>query len=181
MTPLPTLIMSLDLRDPRLGLTRRVGVLPVCARLDGENLERQFYSFDEQKRTVAFEGPPWNVDVDPLDALPNPLPECWLDLRPVVSTEEMREEMPRNLIPDTFSGGGGFLRVSEPEWIEGPEPVECLGCGRHCEFAACVGSEEYTAPSGIVSASQSFFVGELATYYFCCFDCSRMVVVAQGT
>lgn len=180
-TPAPTLILLLDLRDPRLGLTRQVGVLPVCARLDGEDLERQYYSFDERNRVVAFEGPPWNVDVDPLDALPNPLPECQLDLRPVVSTEEMREEMPRNLIPDTFAGGAGFLRVGEPDWLTGPEPVECPECGRHCEFAACIGSEAYDEPSGIVSATKAFFVGELATYYFCCFECSRMVVVAQGT
>ena len=82
---------------------------------------------------------------------------------------------------DRFIGGSAFLRVGgNPLWMQEGEGVSCR-CGRTPEFVAGVGYEQYGRPSGIVSPGLPFFVGELASYFFLCRSCSRVVVVSQPT
>ncbi len=180
-SPLPTLVLMLDLGDARLGLGRSSGALPLCAHLDGSNLDRQHYSFDPVLKKVAFDGPAWHDDTDPDDYLPNPLPEHPLRLRPLREAEDPRVTDKYD-VHDTFLGDVAFLRIGgDPLWLQHPEEVACTSCGAEQTPAACVGYESESQPSGLVSASEPFFLGEFALYFFACFGCNRVSVLSQST
>ena len=178
--PSPALLMCLVAADPRLELDPQLGEVPLCSRLDGASLAPQSYVFNPVTRGVAFEGERWDVELDPMDVLPNPLPESPLRLRDLTAGED-QEQTDRYDVQDTFLGGGSFLRVGgTPLWIFDAEDVQCT-CGRECDFVAAIGYENYDHPSGLVAPATPFFFGEIALYFFLCPPCARMAVLSQAT
>jgi hypothetical protein len=177
--PPPVLLLTLDLSDPRLDLAGASRELPLFSRVDASSTEPQSYVFDAAGRSVTFEGPGWNVAVDPADLFTPPLTERRLVLRPAQGDEDPALAPSKYEVQDTFLGGSGFIRVrGEPVWLADAEDVVCT-CGKETEFVAGIGYERYNAPSGIVSPTRPFFLGELALYFFACLDCRRVVVVSQ--
>lgn len=180
-SPAPTLLLTLDLGDPRLAFGRSSGTLPLCAHLDGSNLERQHYSFDPVLNRIAFDGPAWQADTDPDYYLPNPLPQHPLCLRPLREAEDLRVTDKYD-VQDTFLGDVAFLRVGgEPLWLQHAEEVACTSCGAEQAPVACVGYENESHPSGLVTPSEPLFLGEFALYFFACFGCNRVAVLSQST
>lgn len=178
--PAPALILTLDLADEALEFSSPTSrLLPLCSRIDeGVTLERQSYSFDPAARVVTFSGPAWSVSVDPADEVLAPLPEREITLRPLAPPEDPDQTEDAE---DTFAGGDAFLRVGgRPLWLQDPEEAVC-DCGRPMSFIACVGSENYRSPSGIISPSVPLFFGEHGLYFFACFECCRVDVVLQST
>lgn len=177
--PPASLLLTLDTRDPRLGLRSKPSQLPLCSRTDYESPARQVYLFDEKDHSVRFEGLPWHEPREPDDHFPSVLPERVLHLRPLRPDED--EEHAGEYVLDSFLGGRGFLRVGgDPIWIQSPEHVDCL-CGQQPRFVATIGHESYTNPTGILSPTEAFYLGEGALYFFVCQPCQRVVVVAQST
>lgn len=176
--PSPSLLLTLDTRDPRLGFVTAIPEIPLCSRLDGFSIARQLYSFDVNSHRVMFDGPAWHISLDPEDMLASPLPLRNLYLRPLRHDED-DEKASKYAVQDTFLGGDAFLRIrGKPLWLLDPEEVSCL-CGKEAEFIASIGYENYARPSGLISPVRPFFIGELALYFFGCLQCKRIVVVSQ--
>lgn len=175
--PPAVLLITLDLRDPAIGLTSRIGIVPLCSRIDYETPVIQRYDFDEVTGEVRYLGDAWHVPMDPDDLLPIPLKESRLRLRPTKPTEELGGESDPI---DTFLGGDAFIRVrGEPLWLLDPLKPRCE-CGSLMEYLACIGYEKYNRPSGIVTKTTPFFIGELALYYFLCSQCNTVQVIMQA-
>lgn len=177
-SPEPWLFVTLDTRDPRIGIGRGATELPLCSRGDYETPERQSYRFYPSTRTVVFDEPGWNVEQHPDDLLLRPLDERKLHLRTADASEEPRTA-DKYAVQDTFLGGTRFIRVGgEPLWLDRPVDVRCPA-GHDALFIAAMGYEPYTRPSGIVSPTRPFFIGELALYFFICYPCQRIIVISQ--
>jgi len=177
--PAPIELATIDLADPLLDLGPRKGLVPLCTRPDGMSLLPQSYSYDEIGHTVAFDGPPWSVEVDPADEIGMPLPACAMRLRRPQGAED-NDTADRWDAQDTFLGGSAFFRVGgAPIWLNGPETARC-SCGRPCTFVAGVGYEHYDTTTGML-AGKPFFIGEMALYFLACFKCHRVVVLSQST
>ena len=130
---------------------------------------------------MVFDGPSWQVTLDPKDALPVPLPRTPLRLRPITAAEDPRQASSVYDVQDTFLGGSAFIRVrGEPLWLDEPAQPICA-CGSEMVFVACIGYENYDQPSGLVSPTLPFFIGELALYFFACLPCQRCAVLTQTT
>lgn len=176
--PPPHLLMTVDLRDPMVGYANRSDRIPLCSRTDPETFDRQTYTFNSETHTVSFLGDPWFVKVNQEDLLPNPLKKTDLILRPINEEEDVG--ISKNA-EDTFLGGKSFIRIAgSPLWISEEEDASCE-CKRKMNYIACVGYEIYDRPSGIVSKEIPFFIGELALYFFACFDCRKVQVITQSS
>lgn len=179
-SPLPRLLLVLDLADPKLEFESANAELPLCSRVDGMSLDPQSYLVDFGKRQASFEGAAWNEPLDPRDSLPDPLVEKPLRLRPALPAEDSSQTDVYQ-VHDTFLGGPSFLRIGgDPLWLTGPEAVRCA-CGATSRFVAGVGYEKYDDPSGIVDAVTPFFLGELALFFFLCTTCNRITVISQSS
>ncbi len=178
-SPVPALILTLDFGDPRLGADFYSGEVPLCSRVDGDSLERQRYQFDSTRRLAEFSGEAWSSTLDPADVMTTPFPESPLRLRGAEGDEIVDAESPYEA-QDTFLGGAAFLRVlGSPLWIANAEQVNC-DCGKPMRFVASVGYENYSGPSGLLAEDEPFFLGELALYFFVCFQCAAVEVVSQA-
>ncbi len=180
-SPAPTLLLTLDLGDPRLAFGRSSGTLPLCAHLhDGSNLERQHYSFDPVLNRIAFDGPAWQADTDPDYYLPNPLPQHPLCLRPLREAEDLRVTDKYD-VQDTFLGDVAFLRVGgEPLWLQHAGGSRALHVVRSRRRWLAWGTR--TNPILLDSSplrSPSFSGNSL--YFFACFGCNRVAVLSQST
>lgn len=184
-TPRPTLLLSIDLRDPGvqqvLSAEERVygnHVLPIASRSDLMG-DQQSYDYDPASRRVVFAGAPWSPACEP--ALPSELPERPISLRPV-GHQDLCSESDDPF--DAFLGGPAWLRVGgEPLWRTGPESVECT-CGVSMVPLVWIGHESLRAWGEPGTArfldDKPFFLGELALYFFVCLRCRRVTVVTQG-
>ena len=177
-SPPPTLLMTLDFWDPRVGLGDLGCELPLISRIDGEYPDTQAYVFDVGTREVAFEGPSWTVAPD-LCAFSHPLEVRSLRLRELRANED--PEISLDDAIDQFVGGQGFLRIrGTPLWLYSPQVVTCT-CGRNAAYVASIGYEKHSQSCGIISDTEAFFVGESGFYFFLCTPCRRVVVLTQPT
>lgn len=182
-SPSPATILTLDTFDERMEFNWPADRLPLASRLDAGIPERQSYIVEHDARRLVFDGGAWMVGGDEISVLPNPLPLRPLKLRPLTANESVVTAPSKYDVHDTFLSNkrSGFLRIGgEPLWLLDAETVECT-CGRQTQFVACVGSEHYTQPSGIIAPGVPFFLGELALYFFACSTCSRVVALTQST
>lgn len=185
-TPRPTLLLTIDLRDPRVQQVlpaeeRAHGdhELPVVSRSDLMG-DRQTYRYDPTDRSVIFAGGPWSPACEP--ALPSELAERPISLRLVGPEDKGRGGSDDPI--DAFVGGPAWLRVGgEPLWLEDPETVTCT-CGVPMLPVVWIGHESLRAWGEPGTArfldDEPFFLGELALYFFVCLRCRRVTVVTQG-
>lgn len=180
-SPPPTLILTLDLRDPAIrGLLPASELehcdheLPLITRTDG-SADRQDYSYDPATRTAVFSGHPWSPFCEA--ALPEVVSERAISLTPF-GPEYLEREGSDDPF-DTFLGGEAWLRVGgEPLWRTGPETATCR-CGTSMFPLVWVGHESYAKRGGFL-VDRAFFLGELALYFFVCLRCRRVTVVTQA-
>lgn len=184
-TPLPTLILTIDMRDPAVHQVLPAEArayadhaLPVVSRSDLMG-DRQHYGYDPSARTVVFAGESWSPACEP--ALPSEIPERSISLRGV-GPQDLR---PGSDDPfDAFLGGPAWLRVGgDPLWRTDPDSVAC-GCGVPMVPLVWIGHESMRAWGESRAArfldDEPFFLGELALYFFVCLRCRRVTVVTQG-
>ena len=181
----PTLLLTLDLRDPRLSAIGAEGIdeLPLCAYLDCVTMGRQVYSIDPPGRKAILverhlSGPP--EFLRPEIQFPNPLPEKNLRLHDLKPENYPKNEKNYWACCDEFLGGDGVIRVlGPPIWLQWVEEETCR-CGKPMAYVASIGYEVDNAHRQLLDAGP-FFPGELATYFFFCKVCNEVVVIVQST
>ena len=180
--PIPALVMTLDLNDPRISLPKIDGLhsLPICSHINSDAWMRmQSYQINPDNRSIdlvseddAF------FQLNEMDRFPNPLPES----RMVLGKMD-REDYPINeemywTACDRFLGSSSFLRVlGPPVWLQWVDEPVCE-CGLSVEYICSVGYEDYQHPGGIIPG-RPFFIGEGALYFFLCPQCVKVVVTSQ--
>ena len=185
LCPRPTLLLTLDLNDPRLAPLKAPGLeeLPLCYSIDCDLLlRRQTFRLQPATRTVTLikldADSPEPFDDD--DALPNPLPEKRVRLRAMVREDYPTDEDSYWSACDEFVGGEKFIRVlGPPLWLQDVEHVPC-DCGSPMEYVCSFGYEGDGDPGGFVPDGP-FFIGEAALYFFLCRACLKTAVTSQST
>jgi len=177
----PSLILSLDLRDPICHSLnwRREGDLPLCSMLtECQYVNPQYFEIHSEARRIhVLEfSRPTNMPFFPQYLGPLPLVP--------VSLDPMREsDFPtsRELywsISDEFVGGDRFFRVSPvPFWLQGVQHLSCR-CGQEMQPVACQGYPNQRSPTPI---EDLLFFGEFGLYWFLCKTCSILGVIMQST
>ncbi|WP_375770193.1 hypothetical protein NR798_04685 [Archangium gephyra] len=180
--PRPCLLLTLDLSAlPGSGLGG-VTQLPLALYLNCDLGEQaQEYQFDVQARQINWLAGDCasGQQLAPEDALPEPLPERRVSLRPMQPDERPGDEERYWSACDSFLGGEGFLRVlGAPIWLSKPLEAACV-CRRPMRYVASMGYEVFGEPSVFLEGEQVLFVGEMAFYFFLCADCRRVRVLSQ--
>lgn len=179
----PSLLVTLDLNDPRLEDIRITGAneLPLCSYVNSDAwLSTQVFQIDPVSRLVIMSG---NQITQPHlledeDRFPNPLPEKRLILRPMTSDELPKDEDSYWKACDSFLGGSAFIRIAGPPiWLQYAEAHIC-DCGLPLRYVCSLGYENYDQPGGFIS-NRSFFLGETALYFFLCKTCLKVMVTSQ--
>ena len=181
----PALLVCIDLEDPVLDPLPSFdgNELPLFSYIGHDGLlQRQKYCFRLLERQARCEYVEGNADPLPPDVrLPTPLQPRSLVLRPMTAIEIPFDEESQGKAWHTSLGGDSFLRIGGPPlWIQDPQDGIC-DCGSECRYIASIGYEAYSRPSGYISQSDPFFIGELAMYFFWCADCKAMWVESDPT
>lgn len=156
----PTLLLTLDLADPRLEALALEGIpeLPLCSYINCDIWTgKQEFKMQPDSRIVrlvsrsdAREAP------DPEIMLPNPLIGQPHDLREMEKREYLVDEDSYWRACDGFIGGSSFIRVlGPPLWLQGSEKVNC-SCGAGATYAACIGYEFSENLSGFIENEPLF-------------------------
>lgn len=178
----PSLILVLDLADPRLEhIVADASELPLASYINCSAwVGRQHFSIDHAARRLVLVYREV-VDPEPLDELvrlPSPLPERQLRLRTMVGDELLLDDDARETAADEFVGGHAFLRIlGPPLWLYFPVEESCI-CGHKMDYLAAVGYENYSRPAGYLD-DEPFFIGEGALYFFICARCRNLTVLSQ--
>lgn len=177
----PTLLLVLDLADPRLAPLRisRCNGLPLCSYINCSIWDgKQVFQIIPESRSVMLvyreiETPePLPADI----ALPNPLPEKCIRLRKMYPWEYPVDAEMYYKAFDEFTGPS-FIRVlGPPLWVW---PIsETCSCRSPMEYIASIGYEIESA--GFVDSGE-FFIGEGYLYFLLCRSCLKIAVISQGT
>lgn len=180
----PTLLLTLDLNDPRLGdLCHGIlSEIPLCSHMNcAAYQERQIFQIDTQlKRARCIER---NRNAKVLDhdlVTANPLPEQSIRLRKMGDSEVPASEERYATACDTFLGGSSFIRVlGSVLWLQDPYLERCP-CGLDRKHIASIGYERYDQPAGYIPG-RPFFLGECALYFFLCSACLQVTVISQSS
>lgn len=180
----PTLLIVLDLKDPRLQELSGVGSdeLPLCSYINCDvwHSPQRFQIYPESRRILLIGRQATSFSLSDEDAFPNPLREKSLILRPMGKSESPLDENSYWEACDSFVGGKAFIRVlGPPLWMTQPEGRKC-SCGKTMKYVAGIGYEQYDNPSGITNDTP-FFIGEGALYFFLCPSCLIEEVISQST
>ena len=179
----PTLLLTLDLSDPRLaGLgVNGLDELPLCSYLNCDAWTgKQVYQVDPPSRRLILchqdSGPSFHLPPDLV--FPNPLPESPLRLRAMVPSEIPADEESYWKACDSFLGGSAVIRVGGPVlWLQDPAVPKC-DCHADLEYVAAIGYEDFRLPGKYVT-DRPFFIGEAALYFFLCKSCLKAIVTSQ--
>lgn len=180
----PTLLLTLDLQDPRLAAIGAIGLdeLPLCAYLNCISMRRQVYALDASRRKIVLQDRTLKSPIEMLDddiLIPNPPPEKGLCLRDMAPDEYPTDEDLYWNCCDEFLGGSGVIRVlGPPVWMQWVEEETCA-CGRSMQYVASIGYEIENDKRELLD-SEPFFPGEMAFYFFFCRKCSAFVVFDQS-
>lgn len=179
----PTLILTLDLADPRVSSLRNAQCtkLPLCFYLNCTGIGDQEYRIDVDKHQVQLT----NKDCTRPEilsrecALPTPLPEKRIVLQDMDKFERPVSESAYWNCCDSFLGGDGVIRVlGPPVWLEWMEEHACR-CGQKMEYVCSVGYE-VDNPHRTLLDDGPFYPGEVAHYFFFCRYCLRLAVLLQS-
>jgi hypothetical protein len=180
----PTLLMNLDLEDPRVTLPK-IGALrslPLCSHINCDAwTTKQTYQINPFQRTITLVTESASPEpLDEQDLFPNPLPEKRIRLDKMnLEDYPVNEEMYWQAC-DRFLGSRSFIRVlGPPLWLQWVEEEICE-CGLPMEYVCSIGHEDYDHPSGIIP-NRPFFIGEAALYFFVCPSCLKVVVTSQSS
>jgi hypothetical protein len=186
----PTLLLTLDLADPRLAALRMPGVgeIPLGSYLNCDAGDwPQWFRIEPETRTLSMV----RRDRDSPEALPeecwfpNPMPETTLRLSPMGPADWPIDEESYSRIRDSFIGFPGrsaFIRVlGPPLWLEEAVPEVKCTCGTPMRYVCGIGSERGPATTGEPSAfvGGNGFVGVAARYFFLCQECRELMVMAE--
>lgn len=181
----PTLLLTLDLTDPRLSQIKPKSngyrELPLFSYINGMVESVQRYTVDRANQTVRFcLAEPLNGSIERLAICPNPLPTRKLKLRPMKKSELPTSEAVYWKACDTFCGGDGWLRIGgKPLWLEDPEKYRS-SIGKPMRFAAAVGYDGNSNSPFLAEPGELMF-GEMALYFWVSRDLSEVVVSSQST
>lgn len=174
----PTLLLSLDLTDPKLAdlQIKELSTLPVCSYINCDVwIEPQHFQIRPDKSDIILVRRSTNFTtiLDGNLAYPNPLPKTQFSLRPI-SFEQGDDSS-----VDSFVGGSSFIRILGPIlWLQGVESQIC-DCGNEQKYVSSIGYD-FPFVTGFV-ADRPFFIGEAALYFFLCPDCLILSVISQST
>jgi len=178
----PTLLMTLDLTDPRIGLPRISALqsLPICSHINCDAwTARQTYQIEPASKRVTLLAE--NTSPEPLDEVdlfPDPLPESRITLDKMELDDCPLNEDAYWKACDRFLGSSSFIRVlGPPLWLQWVEEETCE-CGLPMEYICGIGYEDYQRPSGIIP-NKAFYIGDAALYFFLCPHCLKVVVTSQ--
>lgn len=179
----PALLMSLDLRDPKLSFLQVDGLqsLPICSHINCDAwTTRQTYQINPDNRRITLVSSSFSLEVDESDLFPVPLPERRLTLEEMQPEDYPINEEMYGLACDRFLGSSAFIRVlGPPLWLQWVEEATC-DCGRSMEYLCSFGHEDIDHPSGIIP-NMPFFIGEAALYFFLCPQCLTVSVTWQSS
>jgi hypothetical protein len=182
---LPALLLTFDLRDPRLNSLSvpYLNELPICSFINSNIWEeKQVYEIIPDTHTVRL------VSIDQVDPSDNdedirlhlPFPEKDLRLRAMEVEDYPLDEDSYWDNCDKFVNGSSFIRVlGPPIWLQWVEEERCE-CGLTMKYVCSIGYEHNDNPSGLIPDAP-FFIGEGALYFFLCSNCLRIVVISQST
>lgn len=184
----PMLLLTLDLRDPRLHSLQmeEVDELPLAFHVNCEWPEKQLFRIEPEKQTVrlVYESVAQPNPLPEEHQFPNPLPETRVRLRPMTEEDWPLDWASYRRLRGEFGDGPNFIRVlGPPIWIDLAEEVTCP-CGGLMPYVCGIGSEiEYpgmTQLSGFIPGRE-FYFGDAAFYFFLCKRCRQIAARAQGT
>jgi len=184
----PTLLLVLDLKDPRLSElhTGSLKSLPICSYINCDVWgDPQHFKIlpNENKTILVKRSENFRIILDDDEKFPNPLPAKPLKLREMFDSEidvdENVDEEAYWQARETFVGGSSFIRIlGDPLWLQFPESPLCL-CGKEEKYVCSIGYEVYDS-RGIID-DRAFFIGEGVLYFFLCFDCLILTCLSQST
>jgi hypothetical protein len=178
----PTLLINLDLRDPRIILPKiaALPLLPICSHINNDAwTTRQIYQIDPTTKTITLSAEGGSRQpLDDEDLFPNPLPEKRIRLDKMSAEDYPLNEKMYWKACDRFLGSTSFIRVlGPPLWLQWVEKEHCE-CGLPMEYVCSIGYEDYEHRSGLIP-DRSFFIGEAALYFFVCTHCLKAAVISQ--
>lgn len=180
----PSLILSLDLADPKLNSLRTSGlkILPIVSYLNCDIwIYPQHFKIIPDLNQVYMIGrsATFTTVLEGELSFENPLERKSFFLRDMTAEELGVGDDNYWKACDSFVGGASFIRIlGPPLWLQGAEKVHCF-CGKEGSYVCSIGYD-IANPTGFVS-EKAFFVGEGALYFFICSHCSVLSVVSQGT
>jgi hypothetical protein len=180
----PTLLLNLDLADPKLANLRieKLEMLPICSYINIDLwIEPQYFQIKPELCQVVMvrRSSRYTTIFDRNLRYPNPLPRRSISLRPMSDFEMAVSDADHGRAVDSFVGGRSFIRICGPPlWLQDPEAGVCI-CGEKQLFVCSIG---YELPDTVGSLSDhSFFIGEAALYFFLCGECLILSVISQST
>jgi hypothetical protein len=182
----PTLLLTLDLADPRLAVLRVpwVSEIPLASYLncDAGDWEQRFRIEPETQTLLMVARERDSPEAPPQEYwFPNPLPETRVRLRPMNPADWPIDEESYNNIRDSFLGGPAFIRVlGPPLWVQAAlEEIKCA-CGMPMCYVCGLRYESDPTYSGEPSAflaGAGFEAAETAHHFFWCQQCRELLVI----
>jgi hypothetical protein len=186
----PTLLLTLDLADPRLAVIRTPGLdeIPLASYLDCDaNNGDQRFRIEPETRTLTMVAREKEVPKSYSEEyrFPNPLPETRLRLRPMTLGDWPIDEESHDRIENRFLGGPDFIRVlGPPLWVEESlEGVKCT-CGKPMRYLCGLGYDDRPTRSGEPSAfvaGAGFMALDGAFQFFLCQQCREILVMTDAS
>lgn len=177
----PALIVTLDLRDPRLAELRgksRATELPLLSYLNANLQAPQKYLLDHAKQKVQYSGKMAKMYGDPLEEdyrIPVPLKERRLALRDMLDSELPVNSQNYESACDSFFSGPGTIRIlGAPLWLDQIDRPKSSD-KKLMRYVAAVGPSPLSKGLGTKTDSDLFF-GELAMFFFVSADVSELTV-----
>jgi hypothetical protein len=176
----PTVLLTLDLRDPAL---QGIGVVGCDALVLASHLNSnvsdglQVYSLDPCHKAIRLiSRETHQVELlEPEGSMTTPLLERPLRLRSMVDADLPVTEAGYTGAVAGFLGGHAFIRVlGAPLWLYAPEIHECTK-GHSMRYIAAIGHEPFDEDIEV------FFAGEMAFYFHLCDRCLEVHVTTQPT
>lgn len=180
----PTLLLNLDLSDPRLqGIeVSEMEYFPICSYVNCDVwIETQRYRIINDSKELILIDRALHPNTSLIGdlTLPNPLERRSLTLRSMTNVELGLSDDDYWKACDSFVGGSSFLRIlGPPIWLQDRVCPQC-SCGEEPKYICSIGYD-YSNVSGIL-LEKGFFIGEAALYFFFCNPCKELVVISQPT
>lgn len=181
---MPVILVDLGLDDSRLSHaipSSHPARLPIASFVNSAGWwPRQEYTFSSMDKTVNWKLPIMASDIyQEDDRLPFPIDPVEIELVPMSLIDCPMTEHSYWEIADEFLGGAKFMRIiGSPYWLQTPVVESCL-CGSEMDLMVTIGHEAFDSDG--LFCPKPFFIGEAALYFFVCWSCCRVHVIAQST
>jgi hypothetical protein len=178
----PMLLLTLDLRDPRLASLQMEGVdeLPLAFHMNLEQWpERQVFRIEPETRTVRLvnQSPAEPVPDSEDTWFPNPLPEAWVRLRPMTVADWPLNWNSYCRIRGEFEYGPDSIRVLGPPICIGLREEVTCSCGAPMPYICGIGGVQLR---GYIPGGE-FYFGSGCFYFFFCQGCHEIATRWQDT